>query len=149
MTRSKVGRVRERVLGLAERLGVEMRMPERIFNTRRALAVAERARDLGPLDAFRAAAMRAYWREGKDLEDEAALRDIAREAGLDPHDALAAADDPRYQERIDAVRAEAGRRGVSAIPTFFLGGWRIVGSQPYEVLHDAALRAGARPRRAR
>jgi predicted DsbA family dithiol-disulfide isomerase len=124
----------------------EMGSPERIPNTRRAEAMAEFARHQGQLDAFRDAAMEAHWRQGRNIEDHADLREVAASAGLDPDAALHAADDPTYLERVDAIRTEASARHVTGIPTFFFGDAAVVGCQPYGVLADAARRAGAQPR---
>src|SRR5262245_24693646 len=66
--------------------------PNMLRNTRRALAVAELARDRGRLAPFRAAAFRAHWREGKNLEDLGDLAEIAVSAGLHGDEAVAAAD---------------------------------------------------------
>jgi protein-disulfide isomerase len=55
-------------------------------------------------------------------------------------------DDPAYQARVDLLRAEAGRMGVTGIPTFFIGDAVVVGCQPFEVLAAAVRRAGARPK---
>jgi predicted DsbA family dithiol-disulfide isomerase len=130
--------------------GVEqMGSPDRIPNTRRALAMVEFARDGGKLASFRDAAMEAHWRQGKNLEDDGHLREIAASAGLDPEAALHAADDPKYQARVDSIRAEASARGVTGIPTFFFGDIAVVGCQPYDVLADAAQRAGAQRRTSR
>ena len=116
---------------------------ERIPNTRKALAVAERARDLGRLHPFRRAAMEAYWRHGRDLEDDEVLAACAREAGIDPAEALSAPVDPRLRARVDAMGEEAVRDGVTGIPTFLVGRRRVVGCQPYEVLAAAAEAEGA------
>jgi 2-hydroxychromene-2-carboxylate isomerase len=91
--------------------------------------------------------MDAYWRDGLDLEDDAVLRGIATEAGLDPDAALGAADDAAYLARVDALRDEAHDRGVMGIPNVLVGDQRIVGCQPYERFAAAAEAAGARPRR--
>jgi predicted DsbA family dithiol-disulfide isomerase len=48
---------------------------------------------------------------------------------------------------VDAVRAEGNSKGVRSIPTFFIGGVRVVGCQPYEAFVQAARLAGAQPRR--
>ena len=120
--------------------------PARLANTRRALAAAQAARDAGALDAWRAAAFDAYWRRGRGLESDEELAAIARDAGLDPALALRAARDPAALARVDAARQEAILAGVTGIPTFDLGDARIVGCQRYEVLADAARRAGARRR---
>lgn len=133
--------------GFARAFGVQgMRIPERTPNTRKAMAVAEWARDQGRLHPFRRAAMDAHWREGRDLEDDAVLAVLARTAGLDPARAVAAATDPAFVARVDAMGAEAERAGVSGIPTFFVGERKVVGCQPYEVVAAEAALAGARRR---
>ena len=140
------------VKSFAERFGIQdLRPPDRLSNTRRALAVAQHARDAGRLEPYRAAAFDAYWRHGKDLERDGDLAEVARAAGLDPERALRASDNPAELARVDAARAEALAAGVTGIPTFDFGGGpsgpvRVVGCQPYEVLADAARRAGARRR---
>jgi predicted DsbA family dithiol-disulfide isomerase len=116
---------------------------ERIPNTRKALAVAEFARDRDSLHPLRHAVMEAYWRGGRDIEDDAVLADCAREAGLDPRAALAAIGEPLYRGRVDAMGAEARRVGVTGIPTFIMGRHGVVGCQPYEVLAALAEAEGA------
>jgi predicted DsbA family dithiol-disulfide isomerase len=134
-------------LRFAARFGVtDFQPPDRLQNSRRALAVAELARDLGRLEPFRAAAMNAHWRQGRDLENDADLGAIAATAGLDPGEALGAADDPAWLSGVDARQADARARGVSGIPTFVIGTEEVVGCQPYEILAAAADRAGV-PRR--
>lgn len=135
--------MRQHMKRFAAQFGIhDMRHPDRLPNTRRILAAAELARDEGRLDDFRAAAMNAYWRGGADLEDTAVVREIARQVGLDADSAVAAMDDPRYLDRVDAVRRESINAGVTGIPTFFIGEQTIVGCQPYPVLASAVERAG-------
>lgn len=131
----------------AASFGIEgMRTPDRTPNTRKALAVAEWARDQGKLHAFRRAAMNAHWREGRDLEDDGVLADLAHSAGLDPARAVAAVSDPVYRARVDAMGEEAARAGVTGIPTFFVGDRKVVGCQPYEAVAAEAEAGGARRR---
>jgi predicted DsbA family dithiol-disulfide isomerase len=141
----------ERLAGMGEymqqfaaQFGVEdFRPRERIPNTRRALALAEVARDEGKLDAFRTRAMEAHWRDGLDLENDDDLRAIAREAGL-PDDAVERSkQDSAYLARVDALRDEANAIGVEGIPTFVAGRYGVAGCQPYEALAQLAERAGA------
>lgn len=140
-------RMRGYLRDFAASFGIEeMKQPDRISNTRRALGVAELARERGRLDAFRTAAMDAYWRDGADLESEAVIRELAERAGLDPDEAVAAMEEPHLLERVDAIREEAAENGVTGIPTFIFDGSRVVGCQPYEVLARAAEQAGARRR---
>lgn len=127
--------------------GIDDLAPPRLLpSTRRAHAVAQRARDEGRLDAFRVAAFDAYWRHRRGLESDEDLAGIARAAGMDPRAALAAAEDGDLLARVDASRRAAVAGGVRGIPTFDFADVRIVGCQRYEVLVDAARRAGARRR---
>jgi predicted DsbA family dithiol-disulfide isomerase len=118
---------------------------EHVPNTRRALAVAEVAREEGKLEAFRQLAMDAHWRDGRDVEDDAVLVELAREAGL-AADAVERSKDAEYLRRIDAIRAEANGLGIHGIPTFVLGRYRISGAQPYEAFVMLAEKGGAKRR---
>lgn len=133
----QLAKMRPRLLAFAEGMGVTgMRMNDWSPNTRRVLAMAEYAREEGKLDAFRTGAMEAYWREGKNLEDDTVLRELAQAAGLDADAALAAGHDPKYLDIIDHTRFEANAMGVTAIPTFIMGNQGVVGCQPYDVLAE-------------
>jgi len=138
--------MKEYMENFAASFGVyDMRSPERIPNTRRALAVAEFARDNGKLDTFRDLAMQAHWKDGRDLEDDRVLCEIAANAGLDAAATTEALNSYRYFQRVDELRGEASAMGVTGIPTFIIKDRRIVGCQPYEMLADAARKAGATP----
>jgi predicted DsbA family dithiol-disulfide isomerase len=135
------------VRAFAADFGIADLVPPRVLaSTRRVHAVAQRARDLGRLEPFRAAAYDAYWRRGRGLESDDDLAAIAREGGLDPAAAVSAARDEEALARVDASRRAATAAGVRGIPTFDVGPARIVGCQRYEVLAEAARRAGARRR---
>jgi predicted DsbA family dithiol-disulfide isomerase len=140
--------MRSYLLDFAARAGVRgMVVPEHKPNTRRALALAEHARDHGRLHEARTALMNAYWREGQDIEEDGVLAQAARASGLDPGAAIQAIAAPAILERVDEMGAEAARAGVTGIPTFVIGGRLVVGAQPYDVLAGEAEAAGARRRR--
>jgi predicted DsbA family dithiol-disulfide isomerase len=131
----------------AAKFGIDdFQQRDRIPNTRRALALAEVARDEGRLDAYRNRAMEAHWRDGMDLENDDDLRTIGKESGLSDDAVERSKSDPQYLERIDEIRAEAGRIGVEGIPTFVIGRIGLSGCQPYEVFVDFAMQAGAKRR---
>jgi predicted DsbA family dithiol-disulfide isomerase len=139
--------IREYMERFAASFGVhDMRPPDRLPNTRRALAVAEFARDSGKLDVFRDLAMQAHWEAGRDLENDRDLGELAAMAGLDPTAAIEAAGSDKYLRRVDDLREEACGMGITGIPTFIMRNQRVVGCQPYEVLADAARNAGALPK---
>lgn len=139
--------MRQYLLEFAGRAGVSgMRIPEHKPNTRRALALAEHARDHGRLDEVRIALMDSYWRRGRDIEDEEVLAEVACASGLDPEAAIRVLSAPDILKRVDEMRAGARSAGVTGIPTFFIGGKRLVGAQPYDILAAEAEAAGARRR---
>jgi predicted DsbA family dithiol-disulfide isomerase len=111
--------------------------PDVLVNSRRALALAELARDRNVLEPYRHAAFEAHWRKRKNLEADGDLRELATSVGLDPDEALSAADDPAYLDRVDEKQADARAQGVTGIPTFFFGDVRVA---------RAAERAGAKRR---
>jgi predicted DsbA family dithiol-disulfide isomerase len=119
-----------------------------LWNSRKALAITEYARDAGKLEPFRQTVMNAHWREGKSLELDEDLGAMAERAGLDVQGALAAATDAELLARVDERQADARRHGVSGIPTFVFGNLAVVGCQPYETLSAAAERAGVARRAA-
>lgn len=142
----------EKLRGMAEHLtkfaahfGIHDFLPrERIPNTRRALALAEVAREEGRLEAYRQRAMDAHWRDGLDLESDDDLRIIAGDAGLSADAVERSRTDRRYLIRIDDIREEANELGVEGIPTFVIGRYGFSGAQPYEAFVALADRAGAR-----
>ena len=144
------GRVRQmeaQMKQFAARFGVDdFRQRERIPNTRRALALAEVAREEGKLDAYRERVMNAHWRDGMDLENDADLETIARDAGLAADAVERSRSDPRYLARVDALREEVNAIGVEGIPTFVIGRLGLSGCQPYEVFEQFAREAGVTKR---
>ena len=146
---ARLGEMKKYMENFAAGFGItNMRQPDRIPNTKRAIAAAEYARDKGALTEFKTAAMNAYWRDGVDLESDEGIAEIARRAGIDPGSAVAASTSPKYRERVMEMIQEAVENGVTGIPTFLFGDLRVVGCQHYDVLADAAVRTGA-PKRGR
>jgi len=132
------------ILKFAAGFGIhDIKPSTRLPNTRRPLAVAEYARDQGKLDAFRSLVMAAHWKEGQDIEDESVLRSLAIASGLDAEAAVRAAADPVYLKHVADTQIEYKKLGVGGIPTFIIGNEIVEGCQPYDILADAARRAGA------
>jgi predicted DsbA family dithiol-disulfide isomerase len=127
--------------------GVSLKVPARLSNTRRVLAVTKWAKEQGRFPSFHDAAMEAYWQRGEDLENPDVLARLAELAGLPGEGARNAMDAPEYQARVDALSDEGRREGVRGIPTFFIGNTRVVGCQPYEAFVQAVQLAGATRRR--
>jgi predicted DsbA family dithiol-disulfide isomerase len=130
--------VHDRTRAAIEAAGLTYDPPERIPNSRRALAVTELARERGVHEPVHDRVMRAYWSEAADIGEVAVLLDLVEEAGLDRAEAEAAADDARYVEPVLASTREAHRHGINAIPAFVLDDRLLVlGAQPHETFEQA------------
>jgi 2-hydroxychromene-2-carboxylate isomerase len=86
--------------------------------------VAERK---GRGDAFRRLVYRARFETGRDVCDAAVVAEIAREAGLDPAEVLAASADPRLRDAGAEGLRRADRDGIFGVPFVASGHHRFWG----------------------
>src|SRR3954454_3925709 len=85
----------ERLFAMFEAAGLpHAESIERVPNSRRALALAEYAREEGRFEEVHRALFRAYWAEGLDIGSDEVLLGVAADAGLDPAEAAGRLDDP-------------------------------------------------------
>ena len=74
------------------------------------------------------------------------LKQFAEDLELDKDSFNTCLDSERYVDKLAADVDEAGRRGVSATPTFFVGQTQVVGAKPYSefktVIEDELARLG-------
>ena len=105
-----------------------------VSNSRMSLEASEFAKEQGKFDQFHSALFQAYFSQGMDIGNIEVLTQIGHESGLD-RDALAQVlQTGKYLPRIENMRKEAARLGVTAAPTFIIEDRdRIVGAQPIEV----------------
>jgi 2-hydroxychromene-2-carboxylate isomerase len=100
-----------------------------------AMRVATAAAQRGSARDVLLAALRAGFRDGRDLSDPAAVRDVAVTAGYEGDELLAAAADPAVKAALRSRTDEAIGLGVRGVPTV------LVGTQPFwgdDRLPDAA-----------
>ncbi len=91
--------------------------PANTFDAHRVLHLAK---EHGLQDSLAGRLTRAYLAEGELLNDHPTLQRLGEEAGL-PAEVLARAlDGGAYAEQVRADQAEAGRREVTAVPTFLV-----------------------------
>ncbi|MFN8018343.1 MAG: DsbA family protein [Acidimicrobiales bacterium] len=111
-----------RVAAMCEEVGLPWRAPERMPNTRRALATAEwvRAHHEASFDALHAALFRAHFAEGRALDDPAVLDELVASSGAPAAEARAAVEDGRAEALVDASEAEARDLGITSTPTWVL-----------------------------
>jgi len=110
----------------------------------RCLHVAERAVELGCIEAFVVATSRAIWAEGADVRRDAVLRQLSEAAGISWDDASAAIADPARRATVEANAARLGELGHWGVPTFlfrdelFWGQDRIIDLEA--AMRDAGVR---------
>jgi len=129
---------------VAAEVGLTMKRPDRVINSRLALSTAEFARDHGKYDEVRVALTKAHWEGTAQLDRVEDLRRVVADAGLDPDALERELDAGRYEALLDQHRADAESVGINAIPAHIVGQrYLLVGAQPYDAFIEVldALRA--------
>jgi predicted DsbA family dithiol-disulfide isomerase len=137
-----ISNLEERIRALADEIELEMKMPEKLSNSRLALLGSEFAREAGKLDEYHEAVFRAYFQQAKDIGDMDVLLDIAAEIGLDRSSFQSSLESGELFPALrDSVR-RAHSLGLSGVPAYVFGeGNVVVGAQPYDMLKAAAKRS--------
>lgn len=87
-------------------------------------------------DDFRARAFRAYWAEGRDISDDAVLRDLL---GPRADATLAAINDPAVKQQLIDATTRAAEAGVFGAPTWVVDGTELFWGQDRLPLVERAL----------
>jgi predicted DsbA family dithiol-disulfide isomerase len=137
------GRVEDGVNRMAAAVGLQLKLHERLINSRPALQAAEFARQQGRFDAMHHELFKAYWDEGRDVSDIAVLREVALRAGVDVAGMEAAVAAERFGDYLDARRAEAEELMINGIPAHVIADrYLVMGAQPYDLFERVMAKAG-------
>lgn len=109
------------VYPMANSLSMTLRLPPVQPRSRRALEAAEYAREEARFDAMHDALFKAFFAEGRDLDDAATLLEVGGSAGLDRDELSRALEDGRYTEKVTSDEELAKRLGVTSVPTILVG----------------------------
>ncbi len=110
-------------------------------NSHLALQAAEFADDNGDAARFHRAMFKAYFEDLADIGDLETVVRIGAGAGLPEAELRAALLDGRYRNEVDEGIQWAQEAGVSAVPTFVVGGkYGVVGAQELPVFEDLLVR---------
>ncbi|TMD68465.1 MAG: hypothetical protein E6I84_01490 [Chloroflexi bacterium] len=140
-------RAEEGVNRLAAQVGLQLRLHDRLINSRPALQAAEFAREQGRFDAMHRELFRAYWEEGEDVSDGAVLREVAARTGVDVSSMEAAVAENRFGDYLDARRAEAEDLMINGIPAHVIAErYLVMGAQPYELFEQVMAKIGVSKR---
>ncbi len=119
---------------------------EKIPNSRRALMLAELARDQGVFDALHPRLFDAYWARGRDIGDERVLVQEGSAVGLKEGEIIDVLQDGRYLGRIGADTRTAIELGAGGVPAWVIDRRVLVpGAQPHEVFETVLGRLGHPP----
>jgi predicted DsbA family dithiol-disulfide isomerase len=99
---------------------------------------------VGRSEEFEERVYRAYFGEGANIGDLEVLKKLGADAGLDPNEVEQATRSPKYELRLKNNTLAAHSRGVSGVPTFFVGEFPLVGAQSEEVMRQILSRAAER-----
>lgn len=92
------------------------------------------------------ALFRAYFTDGRDLNDVAQLVAVARDAGLDEHAARDFLATSEHRDAVEAAQQEAATTGITGVPFFVLDErYAFSGAQPADAM-AGAIRTALRDR---
>lgn len=104
------------------------------YNSRLAQELGKWAISEGLEAIYHQAVFRAYFAAGLNIGDPVILVELASEIGLPAGEAKRVLQQRTYRDAVDRDWALSMQMGVTAVPTFVLGGRTIVGAQPSSVL---------------
>lgn len=131
----------ERITAMAAAVGFLMKPPAVLTNSRAALAATEFARESGRDEALEERIYRAYFNDGENIGDAGVVVRLAGEAGFDASEVADAIKSPKYEMRLKNNSLAANQRGVSGVPTFFIGEYPLVGAQSLDAMRAVLKRA--------
>lgn len=122
---------------------------DKVPNSRRALQLAELARERGVFDALHPRLFDAYWARARDIGDRAVLIEEAMAVGLEQGDVLEALGSQSYLERVEEETETAIKLGAGGVPAWVIDRRLLVpGAQPEEIFAQVFERLGYGPRAA-
>lgn len=106
---------------LANRRGLTVRGPRKIFDSALVSIAMLYAERRGAMRRFNDLAFERFWKREFDIEDPAAVRGVLAESGADPA-ALAEFASGEGRAELDRICREAEELGVFGVPTFVIDG---------------------------
>ncbi len=118
----------------AANLGLELGDRKMTYNSRLAQEVGLWAATKGCGHAFHMNAFKAYFVYGRNIARTEVLLDLVEASGLDRKQGQKVIEDRTFSDAVDADWELSRKKGVNAVPTFFMGLDKLVGAQPYEAM---------------
>lgn len=124
----------EQLKATAARFGLAMGSRKMTYNSRLAQELGLWAETCGKGHEFHNAAFQSYFVRGENLARREVLLGLASDVGLDVQEAEKVLGRRLFSNAVDADWELSRARGVTAVPTFFMGQDRLVGAQSHEIL---------------
>jgi predicted DsbA family dithiol-disulfide isomerase len=128
-------KVTSQVVSMAKEEGLNFDFTQTVVaNTKKAHRLLHLAKETGHQDQLKERLLKAYFCEGKNVDDIATLLQLAEEVGLNKHSAEASLRSEKYSGALDQDIYESRLIGVQGVPFFvFDRKYGISGAQPDEV----------------
>ena len=97
-------------------------------------------------EAIHEALYKAYFVDARNIGDADVLLEIVEAVGLSVDAAREVLDSRVFKDAVDADWEKSRETGVTGVPTFVVGGYGVVGAQPYEALEKLVKEVGAAPK---
>lgn len=136
-----------RMKGLMEAEGLPYGERTHTYNSRLAQELGKWADTQDGGAAIHDALYRAYFVGARNIGDEDVLIGVADSVGLPTDAARDVLTNRTFSDAVDADWMRSREVGVTGVPTFVCGGYGVVGAQPYEMLEQLVVQAGAERRR--
>lgn len=128
---------------MAKGEGLEYNMDKTVVaNAKNAHRVLQLSKTLGKGDAMKERLLKAYFTEGKNIDDKATLVSLATEVGLEKNRVATCLDTGEFSDEVEQDIYESRLIGVRGVPFFVLDRkFGISGAQPKEVFEETIRKA--------
>lgn len=115
-----------------------------VANTKNAHQLIHLAKEIGKQDEMKESLLKAYFTEGKNVDDPVTLIELGTSVGLDPVQIKAMLESKTYESTVDQDIYDSRLLGVKGVPFFVLDRkFGISGAQPDEIFDQTLEKAWA------
>jgi predicted DsbA family dithiol-disulfide isomerase len=125
-----------RMKRLMDAEGLPYNQRSHTYNSRLAQELAKWADSQPGFESIHGSLYRAYFVDGRNIGDIEVLVNIAQSVGLSADAAREVLTTRTFKAAVDSDWEDARRDGITGVPSFVAGKYKVVGAQPYEVLAD-------------
>lgn len=139
-----IGAMNERMRGLMSQEGLPYNDRSHTYNSRLAQELGTWAENQEGGEAIHTKIYQAYFVDNRNVGDIDVLVELAASVGLNSTEARKVLEERTCKVAVDADWTKSRVYGVTGVPTYVVGGSRLVGAQPYEAIAVFAEQAGAK-----